>query len=872
VARPACLRPTINQELPSNSTCNCLISTDLIELNDDIETQCANSTIFIYENEQPKSQQPSNLLPFAVLKFQIEDPNIHNRLIYTKTTNLVTPPLNDSFSFNDSETTSTTTDIISLATFQTTTDTSAVLAKSADFKQTQFELISKTQKPTPIKKKFSFSKKHPSPGDLHSPACQLNSYFQASPTIKSDQVSSFDETISSLETIDKITYEKLPRWRYSYERTGQRKLVFPGRFRWIIRLSNIYTANPGLKFSDLDQTSVNLKLPENKFLIPKQNTNKQTDSKKVVVTSKPSSTTKSLPVKNLKESSTKPSSLSLSSSKTTPKQPDKPLKKSNLLTQGVVKSSKLIQNNQKTKETSISIGSNSAKSTPKSENNLNKSVTINKLKSSTPVLKDDLIDSSGLSSEMTALEKRLLGLDKMKALKAKSSVSETNKSSSKLSLNLEKVSQKVKLEPEASGHLKVGISPLVVKDVKPTPASIEMPKKPKDIQEELRKINAKLKAEKKLEESVRRPASETVKSMLKEEKEAVKRKKSFWDPDSDTEYDLVKKLSRADDDSKSGGKVKSSIINVDNGRFCILKVILVEFKILKNIKKFYFFSIIIKVKEVEEDEYDNETEYVIVSKQHLNIQPVQYSKSFYDLNMNGLEHELKRFSPSDNSLSPQTHTITKHIKTPIEPDLKAAQLKTSKPEPQQNKMRINRTLAQQPKFMHHYITNTQKTLLKQPQSYTQVAMSQFDVDSLKNLKAKSKSYVNLCKQELLYGDKAIVEIVCHEIHAGGFRCIEEHQFQKSANYLRRTQSFQAGEKIMSPGKDEQGNLLKKISLTDYVSTRGGGGGAKSSGTSTPAQMTSYPNSINSVKTPNSCDPGMNFVNEAEDGFMMKIGN
>ena len=162
--------------------------------------------------------------------------------------------------------------------------------------------------------------------------------------------------------------------------------------------------------------------------------------------------------------------------------------------------------------------------------------------------------------------------------------------------------------------------------------------------------------------------------------------------------------------------------------------------------------------------------------------------------MNGLEHELKRFSPSDNSLSPHAHTVTKHIKTPIEPpqpstvESKTTQLKPTKSEPQFNsKQRPNRILTHQPKFIHHYITSTHRTL-KQPQPYTQVAMNQFDVDSLKSLKAKSKSYVNLSKRELLCGDNTIVEIVCHEIHAGGFRCIEEHQFQKSAKKRFKSRS------------------------------------------------------------------------------------
>lgn len=126
------------------------------------------------------------------------------------------------------------------------------------------------------------------------------------------------------------------------------------------------------------------------------------------------------------------------------------------------------------------------------------------------------------------------------------------------------------------------------------------------------------------------------------------------------------------------------------------------------------------------------------------------------------------------------------------------------------------------------------------------------------MRAKSKSYVNVNKTELLYGDNAVVEIVCHEIHAGGFRCIEEHLFQKSANYLRRTQSFQ------SPCNQvkEADQCQKKISLTDYVSARG----AKSSRTSTPqpSNFNSYPNSVNSCDVTASGE-----INE--EGISVKIG-
>lgn len=50
-------------------------------------------------------------------------------------------------------------------------------------------------------------------------------------------------------------------------------------------------------------------------------------------------------------------------------------------------------------------------------------------------------------------------------------------------------------------------------------------------------------------------------------------------------------------------------------------------------------------KKNEEDEYDDvDDDIVIISRPKLNLPPVQYSKQYYDLNMGGLEIEMKRFS------------------------------------------------------------------------------------------------------------------------------------------------------------------------------------------------------------------------------------
>ncbi len=71
---------------------------------------------------------------------------------------------------------------------------------------------------------------------------------------------------------------------------------------------------------------------------------------------------------------------------------------------------------------------------------------------------------------------------------------------------------------------------------------------PTDIKEELRKINAKLSKEKKqrVEENLSNKINVKVTDKNKPDKNIsnLKRKKSFWDPDSDSEYDkLVKRHS-----------------------------------------------------------------------------------------------------------------------------------------------------------------------------------------------------------------------------------------------------------------------------------------------------------------------------------------
>ena len=155
---------------------------------------------------------------------------------------------------------------------------------------------------------------------------------------------------------------------------------------------------------------------------------------------------------------------------------------------------------------------------------------------------------------MTSLEKRLLGLDKTKSL----SKIKTNQNSSKsdkfdsLSAKLENVTKKPNLNlmaQKSKSDVNVKVEKVKVAVQK---KEVPSPKKPTDIKEELRKINAKLSKEKK--QRVEETSKKVPVDKVKAEKVVVvshKRKKSFWDPDSDTEYDtLIKRNNKPSVDNK----------------------------------------------------------------------------------------------------------------------------------------------------------------------------------------------------------------------------------------------------------------------------------------------------------------------------------
>jgi len=242
----------------------CLISNYLPDPHDEIEIQYVNSMMYIYDYDETSGHLmtiPRNLLPYAILQFQMEDPNTHDPLIYAKQipkhllhTNSHQSDLSLSISFNDSDTSLVDTPPL-LSTFQTTTSSTP----STDSRQKQFELISKP-KPA-VKKKFSFSKK-PAPEPQHSAACQLNPYFQ--PVTPQDDKTPV-RMASQLETLlsrrSSVTYENLPRWREVYEKTGVRNITFRAKYKMIVRLKDI---RKKFKFKDEAKTCVDMSDPVNR--------------------------------------------------------------------------------------------------------------------------------------------------------------------------------------------------------------------------------------------------------------------------------------------------------------------------------------------------------------------------------------------------------------------------------------------------------------------------------------------------------------------------------------------------------------------------------------------------------------------------------
>lgn len=551
--------------------------------------------MYIYEHNADGSinLRPQNILPHAVLKYQMTNPIVHDCTIYQepcqqqqqqqKTSAQNTEDQTNtslSFSFNESDTSASAPP--PLLAFSTETPALA-----------EPELVIPQKKP-PMKKKFSFSKRAPLSNEeepQRSSACQLDRHFQSVQPITEVISSTNNDSIQSYFK-NELVYERLPRWRQVFEKHGIKDIVFKSKLNLTVRLVNIYA---NMKFLNEKRTIVDLKDPMNKFLLPIKQVSEVTTNKTAKPTNKPKKTDQSVAKKEeaskskKSEITTKKTSSSVNSTKITPNV-------TNSLKESVIKTqSKSSTPNANSNKTTPSTGVKTPKtvpsvktktSTPHGSSPLIKAALVptqkpTKSASGTPETKSKTIkpeskasgsskstpdgEDIGLSSEMTSLEKRLLGLDKAKKIaKTKAEASSKSDKFNSLSANLEKVSQKSNkidsLTSSSSASAKAKLKELETKassavtTASATAAAtakpnLEMPKKPKNIQEELRKISAKLNQEKKsmrIGQDISKTTVVNNSSKTQVVSPMAKRKKSFWDPDSDTEYDrLVKKNSSA---------------------------------------------------------------------------------------------------------------------------------------------------------------------------------------------------------------------------------------------------------------------------------------------------------------------------------------
>ena len=536
--------------------------------------------------------------------------------------------------------------------------------------------------------------------------------------------------------------EKMPKWRVIYERTGNVDSIFRASRRMECKLNNIKQLS--LKYKDEEKTVINVNDSTNKLIltyeskrIKKAMTTSSSDEsisnhttqqktyesdEKVIsrlriskncfvnvdFTYIPSShkTADQKETKNELIETQSPVKLVQTSKKTQPiiNKPHLSDKKTHV----PISTAPLVNKN---KTSSPAIKPNTEGKHPVSQKPLpnkmsNKEATdkllaklasnLSKNKQSIPTIKEEKIEqdltkktTNSLSSDNTSLERRLLGIDKTKP--------------------------KIKQEP---------IVPQKTVESQPKTAANIIIQPPSNIKEELKKV-----LEKYRNKPVPKPETpidpkqkvDKSKQLIESIKTSAKRKKSFWDPDSDTEYD----------------KLSSDLAQ-------------------------------------KEDDEDPDDDIVIVSKHNLNMPPVQYSKQFYDSNMNGLDTELKKFTPNSScSSSPlnntYNNTVTTITKSPIKSKNKN-QLIQQQQQQQRRHLNNYRLANNRQRYIHHIVVNNINSLME--------PFNQFDVDSLKNLKTNQLS------------------LDCLEIHAGGFRCIEEHNFQQSANYLRRTKSFENRKQLL----------------------------------------------------------------------------
>lgn len=240
----------------------CLIFSSPPNTGLEIQKQNFNSTMFFYEYDANSSirAQPSNLFPYAMLKFELENASVHDQSIYIKQNSLVAESAAANLSSSLSVSFSDVDGPLSLGQpplfdFQTTVRNDPVLI---------------TKKTTP-KKKFSFSKK-PIIEDLtpiRSPACQLNRAFLQSSPLFQDSLDISKQTVP----IEGQTNKLIPETNKIENLSISRRLIekyskvalnkkFQSHKKMLVIITDL--TQKKLKFSNLNHTYLDLKLPQNR--------------------------------------------------------------------------------------------------------------------------------------------------------------------------------------------------------------------------------------------------------------------------------------------------------------------------------------------------------------------------------------------------------------------------------------------------------------------------------------------------------------------------------------------------------------------------------------------------------------------------------
>jgi hypothetical protein len=112
----------------------------------------------------------------------------------------------------------------------------------------------------------------------------------------------------------------------------------------------------------------------------------------------------------------------------------------------------------------------------------------------------------------------------------------------------------------------------------------------------------------------------------------------------------------------------------------------------------------------EEEPEEGDDDIVIVSKLNLNLPPIQYSKQYYDLNINGFESELKKLTTSATSLLPtpsllsvSSNTVTTVTKSPLKSSASATNVKDMPSS--SSSLNPRRLRANKQRYVHHIVTS-----------------------------------------------------------------------------------------------------------------------------------------------------------------------